>query len=45
LQQTFWLFGSTFVNVIAQPAVIAFARNDDSTESFVPYQLSGSGGV
>jgi gliding motility-associated-like protein len=36
---------TAFVNLVIQPAVIAFAGNDDSTESFVPYQLSGSGGV
>jgi gliding motility-associated-like protein len=36
---------TAFVNLVIQPAVIAFAGNDDSTESFVPYQLSGSGGL
>lgn len=36
---------SAFVNVIVRPPVIAFAGNDDSTESFVPYQLSGGGGL
>ncbi len=36
---------TAFVNLLIQPAVIAFAGNDDSTESFVPYQLSGSGGL
>jgi gliding motility-associated-like protein len=36
---------TAFVNLVVQPAIIAFAGNDDSTESFVPYQLSGSGGL
>jgi len=36
---------TAFVNLVIEPAIIAFAGNDDSTESFVPYQLSGSGGL
>ena len=36
---------TAFVNLVIEPAVIAFAGNDDSTESLVPYQLSGSGGL
>lgn len=36
---------TAFVNLVVQPAVIAFAGKDDSTESFVPYHLSGSGGL
>lgn len=36
---------TAFVNLVVQPAIIAFAGNDDSTEINVPYQLSGSGGM
>ena len=36
---------TAFVNLVIQPALFAFAGRDDSTESFVPYQLSGSGGL
>lgn len=36
---------TAFVDLIKQPPVIAFAGNDDSTESNIPYQLSGSGGL
>jgi gliding motility-associated-like protein len=35
---------TALVTVTVQPPVIAFAGNDDSTEIYVPYQLSGTGG-
>jgi len=43
--KSFGCADTAFVNLVIQPAIIAFAGNDDSTESFVPYQLSGSGGL
>src|SRR4030095_4774515 len=36
---------TAFVNLVIQPAIIAFAGNDDVTEENVPYHLSASGGL